>query len=177
MLNTSFLQNNNPEILVIKIHQRNVKIPSEEAKLTKLNCSLFLESITPLSIPESAETARIWHLALRGGSSFLCECRVAPDSESSWKCSSLELPQEPGTEQVPDVQHPAAPAGTDSGAVEPIPAREPGWPHWEEASQQFLSVAQRHHRLSQLENSVLLTDTVHQQPATKGHFSVLPQTR
>lgn len=96
----------------------------------------------------------IWHS--EGGSSFLCECRVAPDcTESSWKCSSLELPQEPGTEQVPDVQHPAAPAGTDSGAVEPTPAREPGWPHWEEASQQFLSVAQRHHRLSQLENSVL----------------------
>lgn len=48
MLNTGFLQNNKPEILVIKTHQRNMKIQSEEVKLTKLNCSLFLESITPL---------------------------------------------------------------------------------------------------------------------------------
>lgn len=48
MLNTGFLQNNKPEILVIKTHQRNMKIQSEEVKLTKLNRSLFLESITPL---------------------------------------------------------------------------------------------------------------------------------
>lgn len=93
---------------------------------------------------------------LQGFGIWHSEGEVAPDcTKSNWKCSSLGLLQEPGTEQVPDVQHPTAPAGTDSGAVEPTPARDLGWPHWEGASQQFLSAAQRHHRLSQLENSVL----------------------
>lgn len=50
MLNASFLQNNTHKILVIKIHRSNVKIQLEEVKLTKLNYSLFLKSISLLSI-------------------------------------------------------------------------------------------------------------------------------
>lgn len=142
MQNTSILPKTKPEILVIKIHQRNVKIPSEEAKLTKLNCSLHLESITHTFHPERAEIVRIWHVALRGGSSFPCECRVAPDcTKPSWKCSSLGLLWE-------------RPAHLLALTAE-LWSQPQRWPHWEEASQQFLSLAHQHHSLSQLENLVL----------------------
>lgn len=152
MLNTSFLQNNKLKILVIKIHQRNVKIPSEELSWPNWIAAYFLKVSPPatLSIPESAETARIWHLALREGSSFPCECRVAPDcTKSSWKCSSLGLLWEPGT----DVQHPTAPAGTEELWCQPQPGSWAGLT--ERKPQQFLSLAHQCYGLSQLENLVL----------------------
>ena len=129
----------------------------EEVKFTKLNYSLFLKSMSLLSITQSAETARIWPLAL--GEEALTPVRGgdAPDcTKPSGDHCSLGLLRETGKKQRLDAQHLAALADTEhSGRWKATPARESVLPQGEAASWLFLSSTCGHHSLSKVENSVL----------------------
>lgn len=129
-------------------------------KLTKLNWSLFLTSITSLSIPEPAETARIWHLALRGGSSFPCECRVVPDC----------------TKSSPGLQWEQHPQLLLALTVELCSQPQPGSGSWDGLSEWKLLcnswAGHTNTTVSPAGKFSPLTETVHQEPAPKSHFSL-----
>lgn len=127
-----------------KSHQKRLSWPNWIA-------AYFLEVSPPTFPPQSQQKLQgfgIWH----------------SEREVLSPLSAVLLQTAPSAAEV---QQPGAPVGArhrraashstcwHCAAVEPSPGRELGWPHWDKASQQFLSSAHQHYSLSQLENLVL----------------------
>lgn len=153
MLNASFLQNTTYKILVIKIHQSNVKIQFHwPNRITAyfLKVSLSFQSRSQQKLLGFG----IWHSERKVLTSV--SGRAALDcTKSSWNCCSLGLLWETCKKQMLDVQHLAALADAELRQRKTTPARESVSPNGKAASQCFLSLAHRHHSLPQAENSVL----------------------